>query len=183
MLVAADKTRDAEIADQRVVAAQQDVLRLDIAMNDAAAVRVIQRIGDLARDAQRLDERQPAAVQPLAQRLPFDERHREPEIPAGFAGIMDRQDVRMLQPSGQHDFLLKALGAKDGRKLGMQQLECHRPVVLQVMGEEHSGHTAAAELAVETITGSDGLPEIRERHRLQYEATPCIPKISAGTHF
>jgi len=90
MLVAADQTRDAEIGDQRVVAAQQDVLRLDIAMNDAAVVRVIQRIGDLARDAQRLGERQPAAVQPPAQRFPFDERHREPEIPAGFAGIMDR---------------------------------------------------------------------------------------------
>ena len=122
MLVAADQTRDAEIADQRVVATQQDVLRLDIAMNDAAAVRVIQAIGDLARDAQCLGERQPPAVQPLAQRFPFDERHREPEIPAGFAGIMDRQDVRMLQPCDQHDFLLKALGAEDGCKLGMQQL-------------------------------------------------------------
>jgi len=36
---------------------QQDVLRLDVAVDDAVRVRLAERVGDLARDAQRLVDR------------------------------------------------------------------------------------------------------------------------------
>jgi hypothetical protein len=39
-----------EVRHARMTAAQQDVLRLDIAMHDAQTVRVAQRVGDFTRD-------------------------------------------------------------------------------------------------------------------------------------
>jgi hypothetical protein len=48
---------DAEVGDERVRALaglQQDVLRLDVAVHDAARVGVGERVGDLAREAHRL---------------------------------------------------------------------------------------------------------------------------------
>jgi hypothetical protein len=47
---------DAEIGDPRVAAGQQDVLRLDVAMDDAPAVGVAQRVGHLAGYPKRLSQ-------------------------------------------------------------------------------------------------------------------------------
>ena len=49
--------RDAEVRDERVPALQQNVLGLDVAMDHAVLVRVVERVGDLARDAQRVVDR------------------------------------------------------------------------------------------------------------------------------
>jgi hypothetical protein len=44
--------RDAEVGDDRVsVLVEQHVIRLDVAMNDAAAVRVVERRRDLSADS------------------------------------------------------------------------------------------------------------------------------------
>ena len=68
---------DAEVGDDRRAAGEQHVVRLDVAMDDAALVRVRQRLRDVAQDADRLGDRQRArAREPRAQRLALDERHR-----------------------------------------------------------------------------------------------------------
>ena len=62
--------RDAEIGDQGMAALQQDVLRLDVAMDHATGVGVAERVGDFAGDEQGIVDRQlPFARQPGAQRL------------------------------------------------------------------------------------------------------------------
>ena len=46
---------DAEVGDQRVpVLVEQDVLGLDVAVHDAVRMRVVQRVGDLAYDPERV---------------------------------------------------------------------------------------------------------------------------------
>jgi hypothetical protein len=45
-------------SDSLQVPLQHDVLGLDVAMYDAVAVRVVERSGDLAGDANRLDDRE-----------------------------------------------------------------------------------------------------------------------------
>ena len=54
--------RDAEVHHQRVPAGEQDVLRLDVAMDHARAwCAYCERVGDLAQQPQRLGDRELAA--------------------------------------------------------------------------------------------------------------------------
>jgi len=59
---------DPEIGDDHAARrVYEDVVRLDVAVDDAAPVRVRERVGDLARDARRVSDRQaPLLVQQLA---------------------------------------------------------------------------------------------------------------------
>ncbi len=89
--------------------------------------------------------------EPVAETLALDVRHGEPELARGLARVVDRQDVRVLQPGGELDLALEALGAQRAREIGVQHLERDRPVVPQVLGEEDGGHAAPPELALEPV--------------------------------
>ena len=68
--------RDAEVGDDGVAALEQDVLRLDVAVDDAVGVGVAQRVGDLAGDLERVvDGELLFAVEPVAEGLALDEGH------------------------------------------------------------------------------------------------------------
>ncbi|MEO8621395.1 MAG: hypothetical protein ABI625_10040 [bacterium] len=56
------RERDAEVRDERMSRLQQDILRLDVAVDHAVCVRVCQRVGDLA-------------CETVAQAFAVDERH------------------------------------------------------------------------------------------------------------
>jgi hypothetical protein len=61
------RARDAEVGDERVLAREEDVLRLDVAVDDPLLVRVVERAADLEGDAERvLDGEHPFAVEPVA---------------------------------------------------------------------------------------------------------------------
>ncbi len=62
-----------------------------------------------------------------------------------------REDVRVLEPSGEQDFSLEALGAEHGGEFAVEHFERHRAVVLQVVGEVDRGHAAAAQLSLEAV--------------------------------
>ena len=77
---------------------EQDVLGLDVAVDDAARMRVLQRVRDFAAIRSASSHRQlPLALQPLAQRLALDERHHVVEDAVGLAGVVQRHDVRVLE--------------------------------------------------------------------------------------
>ena len=66
-------------------------------MNDAALVRVGQRIGELHRILEHVAERQRPTRNPCAQRLPFDELHGNERTAVGFTHLVDGADVRMIE--------------------------------------------------------------------------------------
>jgi hypothetical protein len=144
---------DTEVGyEGRAVFGEKQVLRLDVAMDDAVVVGVVHRPGGLDGNAERVVHRKLAlAAEPVAQRFPLDIGHGEPELPGRFPGIEDRQNVGMLEPGGEADLPLEPLGAQDGRKLRQENLECDGPVVPQVLGEIHRSHAAPAELALEGV--------------------------------
>ncbi len=78
-----ERAGDAEVRDERVPGGQQDVLRLEVAMDDATAVSVMQCIGDLARDPNHVLKRQaPFAGETITKGFAVHVRHRVPERPA-----------------------------------------------------------------------------------------------------
>ena len=65
----------------------------------------------------------------------------------------------MLQPGGEADLALEALGPERGGQLGVEHLERHRPVVPEVLGEIDRGHAAAPELALERVAVGQALAQ------------------------
>ena len=152
MLVCADRAGDAEVRHQRVIATQQDVFRLDVAMDDAVLVRVLERVRRLAGDAKRVIQRQLLLpIEPVPETLPLDERHGEPEPAGRLAGIEDGEDVGMLQPRGEPDLALKSLGTERRGKLGVEHLERDRAVVPHVLCEVDRRHAASTELSLDRV--------------------------------
>jgi hypothetical protein len=72
-------------------------------------------------------------------------------VAAGLAGVEDREDVGVLEPGGEVDLALEALGAEARRELGVEHLERDGTPVLEVAGEENRGHATASELALDRV--------------------------------
>src|SRR6185369_17426386 len=125
--------RDAEVGDDGVASCEEDVLRLHVSMNDAGAMREVQTIRDLARDRDCVRHRQLLlAVQPISKRLAFDVRHDEPEAAVHRSRIENAEDVWMLKPCSELDFLLEAVGAEAGGDLVVQDLQRDGTVVPEI---------------------------------------------------
>ena len=106
----AHRLRDAEVRDDRVPAGDEHVVRLDVAVHDAARVRVRERVDDVAQDADRVAHGHLAFARELrAQRLAFHERHRIVEEIADLPRGEHRHDVRMLERGGELDLAPEAL--------------------------------------------------------------------------
>ena len=114
--------------------------------------------------------------EPRAERLPLDVGHGVVEQPGGFARVMEREDVGVLQPGGGLDLALEALGAEGGAELGPQDLQRDPPAVLEVFGEVDRGHPAAAELALDPVALGQGSLEPLE----QVQDLPLLPTASLG---
>src|SRR5690606_38328034 len=100
---------------------QQDVGWLDVAVDDAALVRIRQRFGDFAGEAHRLRHRQLLlARQPGRQRFALDQRHYVIEDSVTRARVVHRQDMRVTETGGDLDLAQEALRAE---RLG--QLRTH----------------------------------------------------------
>ena len=131
---------ESEVGHDGVTAGQQNVLRLDVAMYDAARVRVRESIRDLGGQPHAFGGRDAAvAVQTIAQRLALDERHNEEKRAVRLTRVVHRQDVRVLQIGGDGDLVAEPLDRDAGRKLRTQHLERDGPFVVQVARKEHGG--------------------------------------------
>ena len=148
----ADGARDPKVRDYRGTALQQDVLGLDVAVYDAVAVRVGERARHFGRDPHCLVNRELLfPLQPVAQRLALDVWHDVIEEAVDGTGVVQRQDMRVLQPGGDRNLAEEAIASERGRQLGVQDLDRDWAVVLQVLGEEDRGHPAPAKLPLDGV--------------------------------
>ena len=167
----ADRTGDPEIGDQgATIAGQQDVLGLDVAVDDAMLVGVLEGQRRLPRDAQRILHRKLfLSGEPVAEALALDIRHRKPQLTRRFPRVVNREDVGMLQPGDQPDLALEPFGTKSDGELGMQDLQRHRSLVPDVLREVDRGHPTATELPLDPVAVSQRLVQ---RLRLGQRWTP-----------
>ena len=89
---------------------EQDVRRLDVAVQQAPAVGVVECGGDTGDDVAYVVYRHPgrvAAFEQLRGVGAVDVVHRDPEVTIDLAAIVHRDDVRVPQRAGQVGFALK----------------------------------------------------------------------------
>ena len=143
---------DAEIGDNGRTILQENILRLDVAVNDPLLVRMFECARDFARDAQRVVDRQlPFALKACPQGLAAHIRHDVIQQSIGRARIEQRQNVRMLQFRRRLDLAQEPLGAECRAEIRMQDLDGDIAFVLEIVREENSGHTAGAKFAVDAV--------------------------------
>jgi hypothetical protein len=120
---------------------EHDVLRLEVAVDEAMAVGVDQRVEDILEDSDRVLRREPTNPgQSLPESLSLDIGHHVVERArpiARLAGILSRidegQDVRVLQVGGDAYLAEKPLAAERGGQLGPDHLDGDLAIVLQVV--------------------------------------------------
>ncbi len=148
----AHRERDSKIRDERLPVVEENVLRLDVAVNDAVAVSVVERAGYLLGDPHRVADGQlPLAVDARAKRFADDEWHHIVEQGIGLTRIEQRQDVRMLELGGGLYLGKKPLAAERGAEVGMQHFDGDIAVVLEIVTEKNSRHSAGADFPVHFI--------------------------------
>ncbi len=154
--------RDPEISDERLPVVQQYILGLDVAVDHAMAVGVIERTGDLFRYTQRHVDRQLLlTLEKVAQRFSLHVRHYIERRAVEFTRVVQRQDVRVLQVGGGLDLLEETLGTDDSRKLRTQYLERDLAAVPDVFGEVDRRHAAGAEVALDRVAACEGGGQLR----------------------
>jgi hypothetical protein len=168
-------SRNSEVGHNGMPVLEKNVLRLDVAMDQAAAVRVVECVGDLTGDADGLVDRQlMLAVHPRAKRLAFDEGHDVIEQAVDVPRVVKRQDVRMRQLGRDLDLPAEALGADGGGEIRMEDLDGDVATVFEVAREEDGGHATAAELALDRVDLAQGLPKAGQEGAHRRAGTDCI---------
>ncbi|MDP6372786.1 MAG: hypothetical protein QF463_07345 [Vicinamibacterales bacterium] len=143
----------AEVGQQAVAPfVQQVVAGLDVTMDQSFGVGAVERISHLRHYLLNLIERQRPAVQRPRQRPGGDQRHDDVGEPVGFAEIVNREDVWVLEV-GQHlGFLPKA--AEELGVLGQmarQDLECDVALDRRLVGLVDRRHAALAERSDDAV--------------------------------
>ncbi len=132
-------------------------------MDDAAGVRVGERVGHVAQNVSRLAGREVSLpLEPRAQRLALDERHGEERQPIGDPRGEHGHDERMLELRRDLDLTPEALEVDAGRELRREHLDHHSPPERVFRSHEHPRHPPTAELALEGVAAEVRLKSVFE---------------------
>src|ERR1700716_4255297 len=91
------------------------------------------------------------AVESLSKRLALDVRHHIIKQALYLTRIEERQDVRMIETGRHSDFAKEPVGAERSGQLRVQHLERHHALVLRILGQIDSCHSAASELTIDRV--------------------------------
>ena len=175
--------RDAEVEQlDHAVIADDDVVRLDVAVHQARAMRRRQRARHVAEPAQPLAHAHRCVADVLAQRPPAHQLHGDERRALELADVEDRHRVRVRERRrrarlAQHAprRLFRRYRAVAGDR---EHLERHRAAELLVDGAIDPPHAAAPEQTLDAIAAGDDAPRFelarrpRRRHQTSSSVTP-----------
>jgi len=137
---------------------QHDVAGLQIAVDDSAPVRRIERAGDLDADPQGLVDRQRAFAQPIRQRLALEELHDQVVGSVLVAHVVKRANVRMRELRDRLRLTLEALPQlRRGGHVRRQNFDrdiAAEPRVLRLVDLPHPSRTDGREDLVGAEAGT-----------------------------
>jgi hypothetical protein len=148
--------------------AQEHVVRLEVAVDDAGAVGGGQGAGDLPGDGEHLGHRQRAAPDPLRQGFALEvlQHHVGRAVGQGVE-VVDRDDVGVAQLRRDVGLTLEPGQRLVAGDLGVQHLDRHLLAgQAGVAGQEHGPHPAATDQRLDRVGVGDDRPYI-DRHPRQ----------------
>ena len=139
--------RDAEVGEEdAIVVADEDVRGLHVAMDEPAYVGRVERRAHLRGDAERCPERKaPLGCQQRLQVDPVHAGHGDVEEVALLAGVVDRDDARVVERGGELRLAQEPLAEVGLAERGREQLEGGRPAEPDVLGAVDDARRALAE--------------------------------------
>ena len=146
------RARHAEIHDLGFAGlAHQDVARLQVPMDDAALVRVMNGFAHLRHEFELLAHAQAVLLGIAAQRHALDKLHREvrlrPEAGIGGARFVDLRDAGMMQAAQRLGLVLEAPQQLRAGQPGLDRLDRHAAAGLVLLGLVDRPHAPLAEQA------------------------------------
>ena len=144
----------AEVRQPRVIAVEQDVRGLDVAMDDAALMSGVQcrrhLLEQLDRDPRLEACRAPQALSQIAAR---DPAHAQVEVAVDLSRLVDRDHIRVLERGHQPPLALEARDERPvGGERGGDQLQRDRALEPEVRGLIDDAHPAAPRLGLDAMT-------------------------------
>ena len=169
----ADALGDAEVGELGgPVSGDEDVARLDVAVDDAGAMSGAERLQHVVDDADGVvDGQRPLRRQAIRQRASVHQLHDEVEVAIGVAGVEHRDGVgvgerrrctRLADEPPAH--------SRVGGGPRVDELDGDRPVQTQVAGGAHLGHAATAQRPAELVAPGDHVVHRRDA-RSRFSAT------------
>jgi hypothetical protein len=154
---------DAEVEQLRTPCREKDVRGFDVAMNDPGAVGGGERVGQRNRGVEQDGHLQRALPQTLFERIALEELHDDERLLLrGFADVINRADVGMVQRGDRPGFALKTLacqvGAGEPRR---QHLDGDLAVEAGVAGAVDLAHPTFAKLGKDLVW-TDRLPDHKQ---------------------
>ena len=162
-MLAAGVQRHAEVADLDVALfADEDVGRLDVAVNDSLPVGEFQRQAAFKRDFDdALDRQQIGDLAKVLQRRAVHILHDDVAVVLRHVGVVDRHDVRMNQLADQGGFVQENLTEApaqvgvDARRLA-DKLDGDVPVRERILAEENAAGRPATDLLADGVLADLG---------------------------
>ena len=156
-------------------------MRLDVAMDDAALVRIGERACDVLEDRHSLAHGERALrCQTRPERFALDVRHDEERQTSRFAGAQHSDDVRMLKAGGQKDLAVESAD-RDGRcQMLRQHLHRHPTLKCLLERDEHARHAAATELALNSEARAEGSGQLVDEEGMHESV--CVVCVTARPH-
>ena len=133
-------------------AGDEQIRRLDVAVDDPGGVRGLERVGDLDRERQQQIGLERAPGDAMLQRRPVEELHDEERAAVLLADVVDGADVGVIQRRRG-----PRLAAESGQRLGIvgevgrQELQRDEALQPRVLGFVHDAHAAAAQLLDDAV--------------------------------
>ena len=144
---------DAEVGQEAIaLLINQDIAGLDVPMDDASRMRVVQGRRNLSQNAERARRGEWLPSHRIRQCAAPHVAHHQIGVAIVLAVVVDRQDVGVLQVRDQLGFLLEA--ADEGRVRGVvagQDLQGDIPVDARLIGLIDRRHTPLAERGHDTV--------------------------------
>jgi hypothetical protein len=152
---------DAEVHDVGMALVEQDVLRLDVAVENPVPVRVGERGGHAPSQGDGLGRGEPGQpVQAGTERSLPDVGHHVERVAGRLARVEQREDVGVLELGDRGD-LPEELGHPDAaHRFGADHLDRDGSTVAHVAAEVHGAHATGAQLGVDQVAVGDGPAEV-----------------------